>query len=486
MVQDYYKLAEQPFGVSPDPRYLYLTATHREALASLTYGISAGQGFMSLIAKPGMGKTTLLFQLLQQLEHSARTVFLFKTLCGPEDLLRSLLHDLGAETAGCDVSQMHAQLNECLLAESRRGKRLVVVIDEAQNLPDSALELLRMFSNFETPREKLMQIILAGQPQLAQKLASPSLVQLRQRIAIMARLKPFTLEETNLYVGHRLRLAGYDFRAPLFTKRAGSMIGEYSEGIPRKINTICFNALSLGCALQQHTIDTDVINEVMEDLDLDSMTDERATLRGTEESRSRVSQGIARAVEGLFSFRTWMPRFALFAMLLVGLTWAIATGRGSARALASQGPAEAINSIGPALSQVQPIPSGGRAPQGPSPKALTQQSKTALVQSGVAPIAPLPAAGRPDRRVRPATMEGAQGRNRTNVTIVRDTSELWRQVEVGKQSTQAEVELAQLYLEGNSVAKNCEQAHVLLLAASKTGSKVAGGLLASDYVRQCQ
>src|ERR1700680_2183619 len=127
MVVDYYNLAEQPFGMTPDTRYLYLSPTHREALASLLYGVQTGRGFMSIIAKPGMGKTTLLFQLLQQLEHSARTVFLFQTLCTPEDLLRNLLHDLGREARGCDLPDMHAQLNECLLAESRRGKRLVVV-----------------------------------------------------------------------------------------------------------------------------------------------------------------------------------------------------------------------------------------------------------------------------------------------------------------------------------------------------------------------
>src|ERR1017187_5283923 len=139
MVTDYYNLAEQPFGVTPDTRYLYLSPTHREALASLLYGVQSGRGFMSIIAKPGMGKTTLLFQVLRQLEHSARTVFLFQTLCSPEDLLRSLLHDLGLDDQSGDLVRMHSQLNECLLSESRRGRRLVVVIDEAQTLSDSVL-----------------------------------------------------------------------------------------------------------------------------------------------------------------------------------------------------------------------------------------------------------------------------------------------------------------------------------------------------------
>ena len=307
MVLDYFNLVEQPFGVTPDTRYLYLSATHREALASLLYGVQAGRGFMSIIAKPGMGKTTLLFQLLQQLQHSARTVFLFQMLNSPVDLLRSLLHDLGSEAHGCDLPEMHSQLNECLLTESRRGKRLVVVIDEAQNLSDSVLELLRMLSNFETPYEKLMQIILAGQPQLAEKLASPNLVQLRQRISIVARLKTFTLQETNLYVGHRLLVAGYDFRALLFTPRAGAMIAEHSEGIPRNINNICFNALSLGCALKRKPIDEEIIREVLDDLDVGSENKMEATIREPRKSTPKASTAAASASMRTHG-RAWLSR----------------------------------------------------------------------------------------------------------------------------------------------------------------------------------
>src|SRR5271154_4444394 len=185
MVLDYYKLREQPFGVTPDPRFLYMSSTHREALASLLYGITSGRGFMSLIAKPGMGKTTLLFQLLQKLEGTARTAFLFQTLCTPRDFLRGLLADLGVEDHDGDLVWMHSKLNEILVRQSRERKRFVVVIDEAQNFDDSVL----MLSNFETPSEKLMQIVLAGQPQLADKLASAKLVQLRQRVSILSSLK---------------------------------------------------------------------------------------------------------------------------------------------------------------------------------------------------------------------------------------------------------------------------------------------------------
>ena len=196
MVLDYYKLREQPFGVTPDSRYLFLSATHREALASLLYGIEAGRGFVALIAKPGMGKTTLLFHALNQLREKARTVFLFQTICTPVDLLRALLTDLGVQETRGSLVEMQLKLNEILAEQSRSGKRVVVVIDEAQNLDDSVLELVRMLSNFETSREKLIQIILSGQPQLAEKIASPELVQLRQRVSIFARLKPFSAEDT--------------------------------------------------------------------------------------------------------------------------------------------------------------------------------------------------------------------------------------------------------------------------------------------------
>ncbi len=195
MVLDYYNLREEPFGVTPDPRYLYYSPVHREALATLACGIRSRRGAMSLIAKPGMGKTTILFQLLSQLEGLARTVFLFQTLCSPKELLRSLLRDLGVSDDHGDVVRMQEQLNGVLAAEARQGRTVVVVIDEAQSLEDSALELVRMLSNFETSSYKMMQIILAGQPQLREKLASPQLLQLRQRMSVLARLQPLSVEE---------------------------------------------------------------------------------------------------------------------------------------------------------------------------------------------------------------------------------------------------------------------------------------------------
>ena len=324
MVLDFYNLDEQPFGVTPDPRYLYLSPTHREAAASLLYGITSGRGFVSLIAKPGMGKTTLLFQVLKSLQGSARTVFLFQTLCSPTDFLKSLLADLGVEHDDGDLVHMHWKLNDVLVRESKSGKRFVVIIDEAQNLDDSVLEVVRMLSNFETPREKLMQIVLAGQPQLANRLASPNLVQLRQRISIFCRLTPFTVAETGAYIDCRLRIAGYDSKTPLFTERACALIAAISQGIPRNINNICFNALSLGYVQKLNRIDQDVIQEVAADLDLEALKADAELVPKPAESRSvTVVQGPTSrsAVRWRLRLADLIAGLAIATAVIVALAW---------------------------------------------------------------------------------------------------------------------------------------------------------------------
>lgn len=271
MYLKFFGLREQPFGVTPDPRFLYLSAAHREALASLYYGIEANRGFLGLIARPGMGKTTILFHLLEKFRSSARTAFLFQTQCTSREFMRFLLGELGYEDDGQDFVRMHEEFNKRLLQEARAGNRLIVVIDEAQNLDASVLETVRLLSDFETPRAKLMHIILAGQPELADKLASPGLAQLRQRVSIVNGLEPLPAWEIKNYIEHRLRIAGYE-GGPLFTAEAYEEIARFTEGIPRNINNFCFNALSLACALRKKMVDDDVVKEVMSDLDISKLT----------------------------------------------------------------------------------------------------------------------------------------------------------------------------------------------------------------------
>jgi len=271
MFLKYFGLTEQPFGVTPDPRFLYLSAAHREALASLYYGIEANRGFLGLIAKPGMGKTTLLFHLLEKFRTSAHTAFVFQTQCNSREFLRFLLAELGYEGDTQDFVRLHEEFNRRLLQEARAGKRMIVVIDEAQNLAPEVLETVRLLSDFETPRAKLMHIILSGQPQLADKLASPSLAQLRQRVSILHGLEPLPSWEIKNYIEHRLKVAGYA-GDPLFEPEAYSAVAEFTQGVPRNVNNLCFHALSLAYALQKKLIDTDVVNEVISDLDISRLT----------------------------------------------------------------------------------------------------------------------------------------------------------------------------------------------------------------------
>jgi hypothetical protein len=291
---------------------------------------------------------------------------------------------------------MQVRLKEVLIEQARRGKRVVVVIDEAQNLDDSVLELVRMLSNFETPREKLIQIILSGQPQLAAKFASPALVQLRQRVSIFARLEPFSPEDTDRYIDHRLRTAGYDAGPPLFTKEARALITKCSEGIPRNINNLCFNALSLGCALKRETIDGDILREVVADLDLERWGTKSST--GVRPGQLALQPAaVAPSFVAVSSSREgWLPRFAVaVAVMLVlcgtlfaghrwlGLNGAVHATHGATPLPAAAGPSHQDPPIGTTVkgdNAVSSLPDAagssnqGRLPAGPTESASRVES----------------------------------------------------------------------------------------------------------------
>jgi N-acetylmuramoyl-L-alanine amidase/type II secretory pathway predicted ATPase ExeA len=267
MFLDFYGLRQQPFGVTPDPAYLYASSTHKEALASLSRGINEGRGFLTLIAEPGMGKTTLLYQLLEQLRENARTAFLFQTQCDSREFFQYLLSELNVDTRAMGLVAMHNKLNEILFAELLAGRRFVLVVDEAQDLDDSVLETVRLLSNFETSNTKLLQIVLAGQPELADKLAQPQLAQLMQRITVVSYLEPLSPEETGRYIEHRLKVAGYSGEAALFAPEAAELIARASEGIPRIINKICFSALEEGFELGSPTITRRIVRKALRKLD---------------------------------------------------------------------------------------------------------------------------------------------------------------------------------------------------------------------------
>ena len=270
MFLSFYGLREQPFGVTPDPRFLYFGEVHREAVASLVYGVEAGLGFASLIAEPGTGKTTLLYYLLARYRAIARTAFIFESQCTSEELLRNLLFEFEIGDAGLGALDAVSRLKEFLAQQARTRRRVIVVLDEAQNFDESVLETVRLLSNFETAGSKLIHIILSGQPQLAEKLSRPQMLNVRQRITIASRLRPFAAVDVVKYVAHRLTVAGYQGGAP-FTPAALEAISRLSGGVPREINRLCFSALSVGCALERRVIDADLLREVASDFDFSSV-----------------------------------------------------------------------------------------------------------------------------------------------------------------------------------------------------------------------
>ncbi len=259
MFLDYYGLREQPFGVTPNPRFLYAAPGYREALEALSHSIEWGLGFSALVAAPGMGKTTLLLSILQRYATVARTALLFDTQCKSRDLIRQLLFELGEDRdVVADEVQLRHSFRRLLIQEARKGRRVVIAIDEAQNLSTAALETVRLLSNLERPDAKLVHIILCGQPRLGEKLREPNMVQFIQRIPVLAQLEPLNGEHTARYIEHRLALAGHKGKPP-FTRRAAERIAANTGGVPRRINMLCMNLLYAGYRSQTKTIDEDLV-----------------------------------------------------------------------------------------------------------------------------------------------------------------------------------------------------------------------------------
>jgi type II secretory pathway predicted ATPase ExeA len=265
MHSEYFGFRQNPFGSTPDPRCIYPSSTHRETLATLMCSYLSNRGFTALIAPPGMGKTTLLLRFLEQIRTTSRTVLLFDIdpEFKPRELVAYILRDLGLKVPDSAL-ETHDMLKEILVAEAKANRKFVLVIDEAQNLSEAALEMVRLMSNFETSQSKLMQIVLAGQTQLADTLDKPSLLQFRQRISYFCRIDPLSKEETRAYIAERLKYADYKGKA-LFSETALELIAGVSQGTPRIINTLCFNTLSLCFAVKGKQVNEKIVREVIAD-----------------------------------------------------------------------------------------------------------------------------------------------------------------------------------------------------------------------------
>jgi len=246
MYLDYYGFTEKPFTITPNPRFIFFSKIHKEAFALLLYGINNHFGFMELVGEVGTGKTTVLRTLLGQLnEDSYRTALIFNPSLSAVDLMRAINHEYGIPGESGNVAELLGELNHFLLRENAAGRTVVLVIDEAQNLAPDVLEQIRLISNLETETDKLIQIVLAGQPELGRLLEKPELRQINQRIALRYHLKPLDREDSRIYMEHRLDVAGAS-RKVTFTPSALTWIYRYSRGTPRLINMLCDRALLIG------------------------------------------------------------------------------------------------------------------------------------------------------------------------------------------------------------------------------------------------
>ena len=265
MYTQFYGLREKPFSLSPDPRYLFLADSHREALAHMLYGIEQGEGFIAITGEVGTGKTTLCRTLLQRIEPGTEVAFIFNPQLSALELLQAISAELGLETGDCTRRELTDRLNRFLLTKRQEDHRVLLIIDEAQNLAPDALEQVRLLSNLETNTAKLIQIILIGQPELDVTLEQPSLRQLCQRISVRWRLAPLSTNETREYIRHRLRIAAGAPRE-LFTELAMREIHRRSQGIPRVVNLLCDRALLAGYAASAKAIGLGLVTQTQKEL----------------------------------------------------------------------------------------------------------------------------------------------------------------------------------------------------------------------------
>jgi len=262
MYAEFYKLTGKPFQLSPNPRFFFASEGHQKALAYLRYGLHQGEGFVVLTGDVGTGKTTLLGHLIDQLDTDEYLAAkLVTTQVGADDTLRLVASAFGIEASGVDKASLLREFERFLLENQRRGRRVLMLVDEVQNLPVNSLEELRMLSNFQSTEIAPIQFCLLGQPQFQQILASEDLMQLRQRVIASYHLGPIGVEETRSYIEHRMRLVGWE-ADPVISDGAFKLIHRYSSGVPRKINTLCDRLLLYGMLEDRHRIDEQVVEDV--------------------------------------------------------------------------------------------------------------------------------------------------------------------------------------------------------------------------------
>jgi general secretion pathway protein A len=306
MYKEFFGLRANPFNVNPDPRYLFLTRHTEEALACLTYGIQSRKGFVLLTGEVGTGKTTLINKLQEWLRlQQVATAFIFNSRMNTPQFLDYMMADFGISCESNAKSQILLQFYNWLLDRYRAGETAVLIVDEAQNLSDEVLEEIRLLTNLETHTEKLLQIVLVGQPELEQKLKQQHLRQLRQRLTLRAKTHPLTLEETKAYIQQRLRVAGSNGEQ-IFDPESVVLIHRYATGIPRVINLLCEHCLVISFVDQQRVILPAVVDAVAREFELvEGMAAEVVAELRPEASPEKVD--LAKAVHSLAKLVDALP-----------------------------------------------------------------------------------------------------------------------------------------------------------------------------------
>jgi general secretion pathway protein A len=262
MYSEFYKLSGKPFQLSPNPKFFYGSAGHQKALAYLQYGLHQGEGFIVITGDIGTGKTTLIGHLLSQLDSNKYVAAkLVTTQLEADDTLRMVASSFGIDTRNTDKATLLRNLERFIVDNQRRGRRILVIVDEVQNLPLKSIEELRMLSNFQVNGLNAVQFLLTGQPQFRDILASDDLVQLRQRVVVAYHLGPLSIDETRAYIEHRLHMVGWQ-ADPAISDAAHGRIHHFSAGVPRQINVLCDRLFLCGMLEDLHQIDERVVDAV--------------------------------------------------------------------------------------------------------------------------------------------------------------------------------------------------------------------------------
>jgi general secretion pathway protein A len=268
MYLSFYNLKKEPFHITPDPEFLFLCESNRQAIGAIIWGVAQKKGFISITGDVGVGKTTILRSYLETVDRQwLKVIYLFNANISFPGLLKTIYKELGVDSKTDDVVEMVNQLHEILIEEYKQARNVLLIIDEAQNMPIETLENLRMLSNLETSTDKLIQIVLVGQSEFEERLQRHELRQLNQRIAIRSKIQPFTQEESIAYIKHRLAKAGLNEKDTVFTKGAVKEIVKQAKGVPRILNILCDNTLITGFGYQKKQVNTKIVKEVIADFE---------------------------------------------------------------------------------------------------------------------------------------------------------------------------------------------------------------------------